>query len=52
MRDYYSEIGEVKKVSENVYERKEQSVKEIKIYEEDNEDWKFIEISPPPKKEI
>jgi hypothetical protein len=29
MREYYSEQGQVKKVSENVYERKEQSAKEV-----------------------
>ena len=52
MREYYSEMTEARKVNENIYERKEKAVSEVKIIEEDNEDWKFIEITPPPKKEI
>ena len=52
MREYYSEMTDARKVNENIYERKEKAVSEVKIIEEDNEDWKFIEITPPPKKEI
>lgn len=33
----------------NVFEKAE-ARKEYKVKEEDNEDWKFIEITPPPKK--
>lgn len=35
----------------NTYEQKPEDAQDVQMYMEDNEDWKFIEITPPPKKE-
>lgn len=45
------ELEASEKFSANVYEKKQPQAGDSKIIEEDNEDWKYIQVLPPPRKE-
>ena len=50
MSDYVVELSGVSQFKTHVYEKPKEKSNAI-IREEDNEDWKFTQIEPPPKKE-
>lgn len=50
-RAYFIAAEEAEPAKANVFETAK-AAREYQIKEEDNEDWKFIEITPPPKKEM